>query len=72
MNTASPARPVLCRHLRTKKMYVPAQEAEVLEAAMGERPGEPHCWCNRTMNEIGRDGGPVALGRCMASRACFE
>jgi hypothetical protein len=53
-------------------MYVPAQEAEVLEAAMGERSGEPHCWCNRTMNEIGRDGGPVALGRCMAGRACFE
>jgi len=72
MNTAVPAAPVLCRHLRTKKMYVPAQEAEVLAQAAGETPGEPHCWCNRTMTELGRDARPVALGRCIAGRTCFE
>jgi hypothetical protein len=49
MNTAAHPAARLCRNLRTKKMYVPAEAPDVLEQASGERPGEPHCWCNRTI-----------------------
>ena len=70
MNTHS--QPRLCRSLRTKKMYVPEQAPEVLEQAAGELTGEPHCWCNRTMNEVGVDDRPVTLSRCVAGRSCYE
>jgi hypothetical protein len=53
-------------------MYVPEQAPDVLSQAAGAEPNEPHCWCNRTMREVGRDDRPVALGRCVAGRSCFE
>lgn len=64
--------PRLCRHLRTKTMYVPGQSADVRTRIADGAPGEPHCWCNRTMTEVGRDDRPVALGRCIFGRSCFE
>jgi hypothetical protein len=53
-------------------MYVPAQSADVRTRIADGAPGEPHCWCNRTMTEVGRDDRPVAIGRCVSGRSCFE
>jgi hypothetical protein len=61
-----------CKYLRTKKMYVPAQEHEVF-ATTGEESGCGHCWCNRTMTEVGPDDRPVGPELCSSSgRSCFE
>jgi hypothetical protein len=74
MNTAqqSQKHPTLCRHLRTKKMYVPEEAPDVMNQAMADSGREPHCWCNRTMTEVGRDDRPVTLHRCVPGRICFE
>jgi hypothetical protein len=55
----------LCRHFRTKKMFIPAQAADV------DEDGAP-CWCNRTMTPLGRDDRPAAPRTCREGRACFE
>ncbi|HEV3410086.1 MAG TPA: hypothetical protein VG095_07320, partial [Chthoniobacterales bacterium] len=64
--------PTPCRHLRTKKMYVPAQE----EAAFSDKfdPNSfNHCWCNRTMTEIGEDDRLVSFRGCTnPQRRCFR
>jgi len=63
----------LCKHLRTKKMYVPAQADEVFAAASrddGDSCG--HCWCNRTLTEVGSDDKLVGLQVCGPTRVCFE
>ncbi|HET7626076.1 MAG TPA: hypothetical protein VFM25_12505, partial [Verrucomicrobiae bacterium] len=62
----------VCQHLRAKKMYIPAQADEIFPAN-----GEPvdycgHCWCNRTLSEVGADDKQVGLQICNPSRACFE
>ncbi len=62
----------VCRHLRTKKMYIPAQADEVLAQENGEFTQSPHCWCNRTLTETGPDDKQVGLQPCSRSRACFE
>ena len=63
--------PTPCRYLRTKKMYVSVQES----AAFSEKfdPNSfSHCWCNRTMTEIGADDNLVSYGRCVsAERRCY-
>lgn len=59
----------ICRYLRTKKMYVPAQASEALLMKEGE--SEPHCWCNRTMTETGPDDQPVNRRDCAHHRSCF-
>ncbi len=61
-----------CRFLRTKKMYIPAQA----ERALVERdyPAEsPHCWCNKTMIELGSDDLPVSIKDCAnPKRNCHQ
>jgi hypothetical protein len=61
----------VCKHLRTKKMYIPAQADEVFQADGGaEHVG--HCWCNRTLSEVGVDDRQVSIPICNPSRSCFE
>ena len=63
----------VCRHLRTKKMYIPAQADDVFSASAdkNEQPGG-HCWCNRTLTEVGLDDNLAGLQSCNPSRSCFE
>ena len=62
----------VCRHLRTKKMYIPAQADEVF-AESGEDAGHcGHCWCNKTLAEVGLDDRVAGIKACNPSRSCFE
>ena len=64
--------PNFCKNLRTKKMYIPAQADEVYSAS-GEQLGQiGHCWCNRTMAEVGPDDRQVGAQHCSKNRSCFE
>jgi hypothetical protein len=63
----------ICRHLRTKKMFIPAQADEVMP------PHDPwatkasaHYWCNCTLTETGADDRPVHPERCQPGRSCFR
>ena len=64
--------PIPCRYLRTKKMYVSVQE----DAAFSNKfdPNSfSHCWCNRTMTEIGLDDKLVSFRGCSTSgRRCYQ
>ncbi len=61
----------ICRHLRTKKMFIPAQADEALKEQT--EPGAScHFWCNRTLTEVGWDDQPVHKDRCGGWRSCFE
>lgn len=65
----------VCKHFRTKKLYVPALAEDVFAAARSgseERDACGHCWCNRTLAEVGSDDKLVNLHACNPSRACFE
>lgn len=64
--------PNFCKNLRTKKMYIPAQANEVFSAQGEELARIGHCWCNRTMSEVGPDDRPVGGQACNRSRSCFE
>lgn len=60
-----------CKHLRTKKLFIPEQTAEAF--AEGHEPGaEAFFWCNRTLTPIGVDDKPVHLRVCTRGRCCFE
>lgn len=67
-----------CRHLRDKKMYVPAQSFrannnDTENATDANAPVFTHCWCNKTMCEIGADDQRVTARDCAdATRACYE
>jgi len=67
MNTTT-----LCKHLRTKKMFIPALAHEAFSTETGEEAGAPHCWCNCTLTETGPDDCAVGPERCVPSRSCFE
>ena len=68
MNTGS-----LCRHLRTKSMFIPALTGENhVSAEPDEYARAPHCWCNCTLTETGPDDQPVGPETCKAGRGCFE
>ena len=62
----------VCRHLRTKKMYIPAQADEVFSPVADEMGHCGHCWCNRTLSEVGLDDNQVGIEICNPSRSCFE
>lgn len=62
----------VCRHLRTKKMYIPAEAHDVFTSPGQECEFCGHCWCNRTLTEVGLDDRQVAIQLCGPSRSCFE
>ncbi len=61
-----------CRFLRTKKMYIP--EKAGLALVEKDYPAEsPHCWCNKTMIELGPDDSPVSIKDCTnVKRPCHR
>lgn len=62
----------LCRHLRSKRMYVTnsfeaeAQADEDIESAYG------HYWCMQTMYDFGPDDARVQRKACKPGRSCYE
>ncbi len=62
----------LCRHLRSKRMYVAnsfeaeAQADENIESAYG------HYWCMQTMYDFGPDDARVQRRACKPGRSCYE
>ena len=61
----------VCRHLRTKKMYIPAQADEVF-TARDDSESSCHCWCNCTLTEVGVDDKLAGVKDCNPSRSCFQ
>jgi len=62
----------LCKNLRTKKMFIPAQAEEAFAATVEAPEASGHCWCNCTLTETGPDDRPVGPAKCNDARACFE
>ena len=60
-----------CKHLRTKKLFIPEQATDALAEPTENEP-EPFYWCNRTLTAIGVDDQPVHLRLCRRDRCCFE
>ncbi|WP_442889147.1 hypothetical protein [Congregicoccus parvus] len=61
----------ICRHLRTKTLYVPAQTVESDEARESETAR--HCWCNKTMTPVGLDDRRVNVEACSdPGRSCHR
>ena len=60
-----------CRHLRTKRMYIPA----LAEGALDLEPSaddQSFYWCNRTLAALGRDDNAVHPCVCQPGRSCHE
>lgn len=64
--------PPLCRHLRSKRMYiansmeVEAQADEDVEHCYG------HYWCLQTSYDVGPDNERVQRKVCKPGRSCYE
>jgi hypothetical protein len=58
-----------CRHLRTKKMYVPALQGS---GGSWDDNGTARYWCLKTMAAVGPDDDFVDLHECRPHRRCFE
>ncbi len=66
-------RPVVCRHLLSKGMFVTGQLDPADDAAGDvDHVGDGHCWCNQTQNVLGPDDQLVERETCLSTRACFE
>lgn len=67
--TATPTTTLdLCRHIRTKMMYVMGRSELDLDM-----PGSTAQYsCLKTLSVTGPDGGVVSLYDCQAGRSCFE
>jgi len=66
------SQPILCKHLRTKSMFIPAlaqEDAAEPEAFLNR---SAHYWCNCTVTETGPDDKPVGPQRCQPTRQCFQ
>jgi hypothetical protein len=61
----------VCQHLRTKKLFIPEEEANAFAEPM-EDEAEPLYWCNRTLTPVGVDDQPVHRRLCVPGRCCFE
>jgi len=64
--------PILCKHLRTKSMFIPAMAQELAAAPEDQSTRSAHYWCNCTVTETGPDDHPVGPQRCQPSRQCYE
>jgi len=60
---------VHCRHLRTKRMYIPA---EYPNPGMLQPSTTAHYWCLCTAREFGPDGQLVHLHDCTPDRPCCK
>ena len=63
---------ILCKHLRTKAMFIPALARELASKPDDALNRSAHYWCNCTVTETGPDDRPVGPQRCQPSRQCFE
>ncbi|HEU5395968.1 MAG TPA: hypothetical protein VFV81_02285 [Verrucomicrobiae bacterium] len=62
----------LCKHLRTKAMYVSTTMEEALAEKEGPHLTACHYWCNLTQTVVGMDDRPVHKETCDGTRKCFE
>jgi hypothetical protein len=62
----------ICKHLRTKKMYVEATVEEALAEKSGAEASPCHYWCNRTQTVAGPDDRPVHKAACGPARSCYQ
>ena len=53
-------------------MYIPAEQDDVFKASKEELGRIGHCWCNRTMSEVGPDDRQVGAPKCGSHRSCYE
>jgi hypothetical protein len=53
-------------------MYIPAQADQVFAQEGDQFTHHGHCWCNRTLSEVGFDDQQVGVQICNPSRSCFE
>ena len=59
--------PTRCRNLRSKTLYMDLP----FHPSGTESKGTP-CWCFRTQQAFGPDGGVASKAQCTAERACYE
>jgi hypothetical protein len=59
----------VCRHLRSKAIYVSGQLEPPAEL---EATGSGHCWCNQTSHILGPDSQLVERRSCNSNRPCYE
>jgi hypothetical protein len=69
--SASQPAHVPCRHLRTKRMYIPAIADGALDLDQGDHD-QSFYWCNKTLAALGIDDAPVHLCSCQPGRSCHE
>jgi hypothetical protein len=64
----------ICKHLRTKSMYIPALARPAIAPTgdAAELEMSSPCWCNCTMTETGPDDRPVGRLACRSGRHCYE
>lgn len=60
-----------CRHLRTKRMYIPVLAEDALDLEQGSHD-QSFYWCNRTLGALGTDSLPAAPCDCQPGRSCHE
>jgi hypothetical protein len=64
----------LCRHLRTKKLYMDSMEHEAFVQKTGENASACHYWCCLTQAVAGPDDRPAHTENSTRGkgRTCFE
>ncbi len=62
---AEPVAP--CRHLRSKTYSL-----DMTVRPSGNEEGHTPCWCFRTQQVFGPDGGVATRRACTEGRGCFE
>lgn len=62
----------LCRHLRSKRMYVANSFEAEAQADEDHISAYGHYWCLQTSYEFGPDDERVARKLCKPGRNCYE
>lgn len=57
-----------CRHIQNKAFFFPPPVEGYDEMRTLATP----CWCIRSHEPVGPDGGEVSLERCDRKRPCYE
>lgn len=65
------AKPCVCRHLRTKALYVPT-EADQAFADEASESSDGIYWCSLTQDQFGVDDQAALPATCRPGRSCFE